>query len=38
MMRASGTAIDDMMAGGAASEGVKGEGKGTGCGCEDRLN
>jgi len=38
MMRASGAAVDDMMAaGGVASRGVEGEGKGRGCEFEDRL-
>jgi len=39
MMRASGAAVDDMMAaGGVASKGVEGEGgKERGCGFEDRL-
>jgi len=38
MMRASGAAVDDMItAGGVASRGVEGEGKGMGCGFEDRL-
>jgi len=38
-MCASGAAVDDMVAAGVvASKGVEGEGKGTGCGSEDRLS
>jgi len=39
MRRASGAAVDDMMAAGeVGSKGVEGEGRGGGCGFEDRLS